>query len=93
MQQLLGLRPFAATLPRQRRRRSGSVVANALLFHVVQRYEVSRTTPYLFASPVVAIGLGAVILHDPITPKIALGAGLTIAGVALAALAERRSIR
>ena len=72
---------------------ASSVVANALLFHVVQRYEVSRTTPYLFASPVVAIGLGAVVLHDPITPKIALGAGLTIAGVALAALAERRSIR
>ncbi|MBU6371595.1 MAG: DMT family transporter [Alphaproteobacteria bacterium] len=70
-----------------------SVVANALLFRMVQKYEVSRTTPFLFLSPVVAIGLGVVILHDPITPQIVLGAGLTIAGVALAALAERRFAR
>lgn len=69
---------------------ASSVVANALLFRLVQTYEVSRTTPFLFLSPVVAIGLGVAVLNDPITPQIVLGAGLTIAGVALAALAERR---
>jgi len=70
-----------------------SIVANALMFSLVQRYEVSRTTPFLFLSPVVGIGLGITVLGDPATPRIALGAGLTILGVALAALAERRPAR
>lgn len=69
---------------------ASSVIANALMFQLVQRYEVSRTTPFLFLSPIVAIGLGVVVLHDPITPQIVIGSALTIAGVALAALAERR---
>ena len=72
---------------------ASSIVANALMFWVVQRYEVSRTTPYLFISPVVAIGLGAIFLHDPITPRILFGAALTLAGVAFAALAERGAER
>jgi O-acetylserine/cysteine efflux transporter len=70
---------------------ASSIVANALMFWVVQRHEVSRTTPYLFISPVVAIGLGAIVLHDPITPRIILGATLTLAGVAFAALSGGRS--
>lgn len=69
---------------------ASSVVANALMFQLVQRYEVSRTTPFLFLSPIVAIGLGVAVLRDPLTPQIMLGAVLTLAGVAMAALAERR---
>lgn len=69
---------------------ASSVAANALMFRLVQRYEVSRTTPFLFISPVLGVGLGVVVLHDPVTPQFLLGAALTLAGVALVALAERR---
>lgn len=71
---------------------ASSVVANALMFQLVQRYEVSRTTPYLFLSPVVGIALGAALLGDRLTPEIILGGLLTLAGVALVAMAERRRL-
>lgn len=67
-----------------------SIVANAFMFRLVQRYEVSRTTPYLLMTPVVSFTLAALILGDRITPQILIGAGLTMIGVALVAVAERR---
>ena len=69
---------------------ASSVVANALMFRLVQRYEVSRTTPFLFLSPVVGVALGVAVLGDPLTWQFLLGAALTLAGVAMVALAERR---
>lgn len=60
------------------------------MFRLVQKYEVSRTTPYLLLTPVISFTLAALILGDRITPQILLGAALTIAGVILVAVAERR---
>jgi O-acetylserine/cysteine efflux transporter len=67
-----------------------SIVANAFLFQLVQKYEVSRTTPYLLLTPVISFTLAALVLHNEITPQILLGAALTIGGVLLVAIAERR---
>lgn len=67
-----------------------SIVANAFMFRLVQRYEVSRTTPYLLLTPAISFTLAALVLGDRITPQILVGAGATMAGVALVALAERR---
>jgi len=67
-----------------------SIVANAFMFRLVQRYEVSRTTPYLLLSPVISFSLAAVVLGDDITARIIAGAAATLAGVALVALAEGR---
>jgi len=68
----------------------GSLLASTMLFRLVQRYEVSRTTPYLLTAPVVSFALAGVILHEVITLQVLLGAALTLGGVALVALAERR---
>jgi O-acetylserine/cysteine efflux transporter len=67
-----------------------SIVANAFLFRLVQRYEVSRTTPYLLMSPVISFTLAALVLGDRITPQILIGGAATMGGVGLVALAERR---
>lgn len=67
-----------------------SIVANAFMFRLVQRYEVSRTTPYMLLSPVITFSLASIVLGDAITPRILLGAAATMGGVALVALAERR---
>ncbi|MGE0740775.1 MAG: DMT family transporter [Hyphomonadaceae bacterium] len=67
-----------------------SIVANAFMFKLVQKYEVSRTTPYLLMTPAISFGLAALVLGDEITPQILFGAAMTMAGVALVALAERR---
>jgi O-acetylserine/cysteine efflux transporter len=67
-----------------------SVVANAFMFKLLQKYEVSRTTPFLLLTPVISFALALAILHDRITVQILIGAAATLAGVALVALAERR---
>lgn len=67
-----------------------SIVANAFMFRLVQRYEVSRTTPYLLMTPVITFVLAALVLGDRITPQIVIGAAATMGGVVLVALAERR---
>ncbi len=66
-----------------------SIVATSLMFWLVQRREAGRVTPYLLATPVVSILIGAGLLGDVLTPQILTGAALTIGGVAVVALAER----
>ncbi len=67
-----------------------SIVANAFMFRLVQTYEVSRTTPFLLLTPLISFTLGAIVLGDPVTWRIALGAGAALVGVALVAMAEQR---
>ena len=69
-----------------------SIGANAMLFLLVQKYEVARTTPYLLATPVISAGLGVAFLGDHITVQIVAGALIALIGVALCALAERRGV-
>ena len=69
---------------------ASSIVANAFMFRLVQRYEVSRTTPYLLMTPVLTFALAGVALGDAITTRILIGGAVTMAGVVLVALAEHR---
>lgn len=69
---------------------ASSVAANAFMFKLLQKYEVSRTTPFLLLTPVISFALAVFILHDRITVQILGGAAATLAGVALVALSERR---
>ncbi|MBW8304224.1 MAG: DMT family transporter [Brevundimonas sp.] len=66
-----------------------SVLATTLVFWLVQKREAGRVTPYLLTTPVVSILIGWLWMGDVLTPQILAGAALSIAGVALVALAER----
>lgn len=66
-----------------------SVLATTLVFWLVQKREAGRVTPYLLATPVVSILIGWLFMGDVLTAQILTGAALTIAGVAVVALAER----
>lgn len=70
---------------------ASSVLASAMLFGLVQRYEVSRTTPYLLTTPIISFGCAAMVLGETITAQEMLATVLVTAGVALVALAERRT--
>jgi O-acetylserine/cysteine efflux transporter len=67
-----------------------SIVANAFMFQLVQRYEVARVTPFMLMTPVISFVLAGLVLGDHVSLRVALGAAITLAGVALAALAEQR---
>ncbi len=66
-----------------------SVLATTLVFWLVQKRPAGRVTPYLLATPVVSILIGWSLLDDVLTPQILTGAALTMAGVAVVAIAER----
>jgi O-acetylserine/cysteine efflux transporter len=59
------------------------------MWTMVQRYEVSRTTPFSLHTPVVAIVLGILVLGDPVTSQLLVGGLLALGGVAVVALVKR----
>ena len=65
------------------------LVANVGMWRMVQRYEVSRTTPFSLLTPLVAIVLGIVVLGDPVTSQLLIGGALALGGVAVVALVKR----
>lgn len=66
-----------------------SVLATTLVFWLVQKRPAGRVTPYLLATPVVSILIGWSLMGDVLTPQILTGAAMTLAGVAVVAIAER----
>ncbi len=60
----------------------GSLVAFTAYSWLLQHAPVSLVATYAYVNPIVAVLLGALILAEPITPSIWLGAGIIIAAVA-----------
>lgn len=65
------------------------VLANAWMWTLLKRHPVARTTPWLLASPVVALALGIIVLEDPVTVQLAAGLAIALCGIAITALANR----
>ncbi len=60
----------------------GSLVAYSAYTWLLQNASVSLVSTYAFVNPVVAVVLGALILAEPITPTIVLGAAVIVVAVA-----------
>lgn len=60
----------------------GSLVAFSAYTWLLQNASVSLVSTYAFVNPVVAVVLGALILAEPITPTILIGAAVIVAAVA-----------
>jgi O-acetylserine/cysteine efflux transporter len=68
-----------------------SLAANGLMFALVQKVEVNRVTPWLLLYTVLAAAISALGFGEHLTWPVILGGAVTLAGVALVAVAERRS--
>ena len=60
----------------------GSLVAYSAYTWLLQNASVSLVATYAFVNPVVAVVLGALILAEPITPTIVVGAAIIVVSVA-----------
>lgn len=60
----------------------GSLVAFTAYTWLLQNASVSLVATYAFVNPVVAVLLGAIILAEPITPSILIGAAVIVVAVA-----------
>ena len=60
----------------------GSLVAYSAYTWLLQNASVSLVSTYAFVNPVVAVVLGALVLAEPITPTILIGAAVIVVAVA-----------
>ena len=67
-----------------------SLVAHTGFYHLVQRYPVTSVAPLTTLSPVFSVIFGVTLLDDALTPRILVGGMVTLAGVLIITLRERR---
>lgn len=63
-----------------------SLVGQIFSYQAFQKAEVSRISPIMGSWPLVAVLLGWMIFHEPLTVKKAMGTGLILCGVWLLGL-------
>ncbi len=71
----------------------GSLVAYSAYTWLLQNASVSLVSTYAFVNPVVAVLLGALILAEPITPSILIGAAVIVVAVAFIVLRQNAARR
>ncbi len=63
---------------------AGSVGAFSLFFYVIQRLDVTVVSYQTFIIPVIAVLIGVALLGETVSPRVGAGAGLILAGIAVA---------
>jgi O-acetylserine/cysteine efflux transporter len=63
-----------------------SLIGHGLYYSLVQRHPVASITPFLLITPVLATGLGIVVLGDHPGPRLWLGGAMVLGGVLAIAL-------
>jgi drug/metabolite transporter (DMT)-like permease len=61
----------------------GSLVAFGAYFYLLQHWTASKVATSTYINPIVAVLLGSVLLHEPITSRMVLGAAVVLGGVAM----------
>ncbi|GAA4258915.1 EamA family transporter [Dactylosporangium darangshiense] len=79
----LGLLAFLGAVP--------TALAYALFFRGLTVVRATTASVVALSEPLAAVALGALVLHEPLTPWSAAGGALLLASVAALALQERRS--
>jgi len=69
----------------------GSLVAFTAYTWLLQHAPVSQVSTYAYVNPVIAVVLGALILTEPITPSVVIGAVIIVAAVAF--IVNREGVR
>lgn len=69
-----------------------SIGAHTGYFHLIQRYPITSIAPLTTLSPIFTIFFGVVMLGEQPSGRILLGAALTLAGVLIITLRERRIV-
>lgn len=63
-----------------------SLIGHNVYYYLLQRYEVSMIAPMSLLSPILGVIFGVTMLDEPFTTRIATGAAIAFAGVAILAL-------
>ncbi|GAC1327888.1 MAG: drug/metabolite exporter YedA [Candidatus Dormibacteria bacterium] len=61
----------------------GSIIAFSAYVYLLNHVSAALAGTYAFVNPAVAVFLGALVLHEPLSPAVVVGGAVIIAGVAL----------
>ena len=61
----------------------GSIIAFSAYVYLLNHVSAALAGTYAFVNPAVAVLLGALVLHEPLSPAVVVGGAVIIAGVAL----------
>lgn len=67
-----------------------SIFAHGNFYRLLKRYEVTLVSPLTLMTPVMSVILGVVLLGEPLTPRLVIGAIIAIAGVAVIGMRPNR---
>jgi drug/metabolite transporter (DMT)-like permease len=70
----------------------GSLVAFTTFVWLMKHSTPARVSTYAYVNPIVAVFLGWLVLHEPVSPRIFVAATIIIAGVALITMAKNRNL-
>jgi O-acetylserine/cysteine efflux transporter len=69
-----------------------SLIAHTGWYYLVSRYPVTSLSPLTLLSPLFGVIFGVTLLHDHLTPRMLIGGAVTLAGVLIVLLRERKLI-
>ncbi len=69
---------------------AGSLVAYPIYVWLLQHSTPARVSTYAYVNPIVAVILGWAVLHEPLTPRIAVAAAIIIGAVAIITITKSR---
>lgn len=69
---------------------AGSLVGFSTFVWLMKHSTPTRVSTYAYVNPVVAVFLGWFLLHEPVSPRIFVAAGIIIAGVAIITVAKSK---
>ena len=69
-----------------------SLIAHTGWYYLVSRYPVMSLSPITLLSPLFGIFFGVTLLSDHLTPRMVLGCTITLIGVFIVVLREKRLV-
>jgi len=70
-----------------------SIFGHGMFYEIVKKYEVTLVSPLTLMTPVWAVIFGVVLLHEPLTLRLAAGAALALSGVGIIAARPNAALR
>jgi drug/metabolite transporter (DMT)-like permease len=68
----------------------GSLIGFSTFTWLMKHSTPARVSTYAYVNPVVAVFLGWFVLHEPVSPRIFVAAGVIIAGVAIITVTKNK---
>jgi O-acetylserine/cysteine efflux transporter len=69
-----------------------SLIAHTTWYYLISRYPVTRLSPLTLLSPLFGIFFGVTLLDDQLTPRMLFGGAITLLGVFIVVMREKRLI-